>query len=332
MTRRLGLAGALAVLALAGDAGAQAPPRSASGEALDTVRFGQPSANERGAKAVDLDSRAAPTALPKAAPGIVLTPEPATVTAPPAAAPETTRAARDRRSKADRQAGDVRQIPMVWTGRFFAERQGRLSTCSASFIAPQVFVTAAHCVRNQKTGQDPERVAFALQYERGKFSQLYFPACMAIWPGWVSPDANLQPGELDVRKAQFDYAMFFVPQASRTGHLGFHVNWLGAYGEGTRIGYPGKIDGGETIQVVNGPLMHVKELPRVVAIRDNNPNMSQGSSGGPWIAEAGSRAGAGNRLISVTSFGSDGMPGVAFGPYIDADFVKMFTWVSNGCR
>jgi hypothetical protein len=221
---------------------------------------------------------------------------------------------------------------MVWTGRFFAERQGRLSTCSASFIAPQVFVTAAHCVRNQTTGQDPERVAFALQYERGKFSQLYFPSCMAIWPGWVSPGANLKPGELDVRRAQFDYAMFFVPQASRTGHLGFHVNWLGAYREGTRIGYPGKIDGGETIQVVRGPLMNVKELPRVVAIRDNNPNMSQGSSGGPWIAEAGSRAGAGNRLVSVTSFGSDAMPGMAFGPYIDGDFVKMFQWVANGCK
>jgi hypothetical protein len=331
MLLRLGLVGAAAALALS-SAGAQPAPRSAAGDALDTVRFAAPSQTDRSARAVDLDSRAAPTALPRAAPGIVLTPEPATTASPSTPAPGTTRAARDRRTKADRQAGDVREIPMVWTGRFFAERVGRLSTCSASFIAPQVFVTAAHCVRNQKTGQDPERVAFALQYERGKFSQLYFPTCMAVWPGWVSPDANLKPGELDVRRAQFDYAMFFVPQASRTGHLGFHIDWQGAYGEGTRIGYPGKIDGGETIQVVSGPLALVKELPRVVAIRDGNPNMSQGSSGGPWIAEAGTRAGSGNRLISVTSFGSDGMPGFAFGPYIDADFVKMFQWVANGCK
>jgi hypothetical protein len=337
----IGLTAGVAVLAAPGLLAAQegAPVSGKGGGTLRTVTFPEPTTQQRSVRAEDLSGKARIVPLPRVAPGKKLN-----LVAPPAqeprrAGPQTAAAARDVRPPGERTGddararGNIRQVPLIWTGRLFIQwNADEIGACTGQFITPQVVVTAAHCVKDQGTGAEPDKIMLALQYERDRFSETYFARCMAVWPEWVSKDKKLEPGAIDATKAQYDYAMLFVPRPSKTGHLGYHVDWAGNYNRAVRVGYPTAIEKGETIQVVAGPLLTVDDLDRVIAMRDNTPDMSQGSSGGAWIADYGSSPNNKNYLISVTSFGSPDFPGVAFGPYIDQDFIAMLQWTANGCK
>ena len=73
-------------------------------------------------------------------------------------------------------------------------------------------------------------------------------------------------------------------------------------------------------------------IPNIVALRHNSADLTQGSSGGAWVAyfDKGEDTEY-NTVIAVTSFINKSQPGVSFGPYLTSAFDRLFDYVSKGC-
>jgi hypothetical protein len=220
----------------------------------------------------------------------------------------------------DRDSGDVNAMPLIFAGKmFFSKPNGKNYVCSAQFISKRVLLTAAHCVRDDESGAFWQNIAFALQYDKGRYSQVYRSECAATLNGWV------QPGD---EKYPYDFAMIRVDADAKNGWFGTAWGW-NDFNEATKIGYPGGILEGQVIQVDRGP---IKVENGIVELRHGNKADQGGSSGGAWIGDYSSDKGSSNHIISIESFGYDNMPGVDYGPYFDGRLKILWDFVENGCK
>jgi hypothetical protein len=221
----------------------------------------------------------------------------------------------------ERKAGDVNSMPLVFAGKMFFSKPDGDYMCSAQFISKNVLLTAAHCVRDDKSGDFWTNITFFLQYDKGHASAKYTQSCAATFDSWVQEGAD---------KYLSDFAMILVNDDSKTGWFGTQWDWQGAYKNATKIGYPVGISEGEVIQVLPGP---ISVSDGIVELRHGDPNEQGGSSGGAWIGDYDTKGDAKrNHIISVESFGFDGKPGVDYGPYFDDRVKQLFDYVSNGCQ
>ncbi len=215
----------------------------------------------------------------------------------------------------------LRVPPLKWAGKFFFTEPKGDMVCSAQFIAPNVVLTAAHCVRDADSGAYYSNFMFALQYHDGASSRRYGWKCVATPDGWVKP-----PGE----RQRWDYAMMLVDENSPTGYFGWQANWQDTSDSVYKIGYPVGIAGGQEIQVEKGPIeLH----DGLIELHHGNPNDLKGSSGGAWVARfSDSDASNANYVISLTSFYFTNAPDVAYGPALGPDFKRLLDYVSSGCQ
>lgn len=223
-------------------------------------------------------------------------------------------------------SGDVSLKPLYWAGRlFFVDSDGGDARCSGQFIAPNIILTAAHCVRNSETGEWYGNVRFFLQYDRDEASKEYAANCMWVNKGWVSGGSD---------RHRYDYALIVTDEPSITGNFGWHANWGSAYGPAVAVGYPGALRKGEIIQYVPGNVFHVPGMPGIVGIQHQTSRFTQGASGGAWIGrfDGGPRLTRANYVISLNSFIHADQPGVMFGPYLDDDFIDLFADANGGCE
>jgi len=220
-----------------------------------------------------------------------------------------------------RVSGDVRQKPLTWAGKLFF---GNDRYCSAQFIADQVILTAAHCVRSGKTGRFYNNFLFALQYDDGRWSHRYSTRCAATHNGYIDPSTK-NDDWITEKQAPWDYAMLLVDGSTETGYFGHQWGWNGQYGSAVRIGYPLGLAGGQVIQVDRGPL---SIRGAIVELRYGTRANPHGSSGGGWIGDYN----RGDHVISVESFGQDDKPGVGFGPYFRAPFKELLAYTLRGCQ
>jgi hypothetical protein len=128
---------------------------------------------------------------------------------------EVSKAASD--MKHERAAGDVNTVPLIFAGKMFFSKPDGDFMCSAQFISKDVVLTAAHCVRDDKTGDFWKNITFFLQYDQGKASAKYTQKCVATFNGWV------QEGN---EKYLSDFAMYLVND-SKTGWFGTQWDWEG---------------------------------------------------------------------------------------------------------
>jgi hypothetical protein len=229
----------------------------------------------------------------------------------------------------ERKSGDPNSIPLRWVGKLgFKEPDGRDFVCSAQFIAPHIVLTAAHCVRDDKTGEWFKDFVFALQYQKGDTTQIVQPKCYAVWNQWVHGNSD------DDNYWHFDYAMFLAEETSKTGYLGWEYGYDPAkYPTATKVGYPADILDGEVVQMDGGPFSAPETRPGVVMLQHGNPKNAGGSSGGAWIGNFSPNIGPGqNVVISVTSHHLGDETRVSYGPQFDADFKAMFDYVQRGCK
>ena len=232
--------------------------------------------------------------------------------------------------------GNPSIVPMKWSGLLLNEkifeRDGKIfhDSCTAQFISPKVLVTAAHCVQNNETGAwyDLNKMYFLLQYQNHESSQVYRPVCLSRFDGWTT-ELNDSKGKTKVW--QWDYAMILVDRPSTTGHFNWTVDWKEKYRRATATGYPNELMSGQIIQIAPGELKGT-DIENEMAMEHKRAELTQGSSGGAWVANLSKEEDADhNVIISVSSFVIKKLPGISFGPYLTADFKSLFDYVGRGC-
>jgi hypothetical protein len=240
--------------------------------------------------------------------------------------------------------GNPTIAPLKWAGLVLNyeahEKDGKKYSraCTGQFISPRVVLTAAHCVQDIDTGgwYDLQKMYFLAQYQNNTFSRSYRAVCASRFDGWWPPQLRSQDPEEKNRarqsRWQWDYAMILVDRDSAIGHYkNWVVDWQGKYQGATATGYPAAMLGGQIIQIAHGEIF-IPNLPNVVALRHNHAGLTQGSSGGAWVANFNQQEDAQhNIIITVSSFVTPNQSGVSFGPYLTTAFYRLLDYVSKGC-
>lgn len=261
-------------------------------------------------------------------------------------------------------SGNPSQAPFKWAGLLLIptptqKQPGLLSGCTAQFIAPQVLLTAGHCIKDLETSPtgpwpDPTKGTFWLQYQNNQ-GTAFKVVCAAANPLWTLP-ANYgsmkgpQQTAAFAAAMQHDFAMILVDRKSPTGVMPYQLDWKGKYRFVWRIGYPADILGGNIIQRVGGVLFFADAvpigswaLPNLAVQWGPITDATHGMSGGAWVVNlSGTEADGKNVLVAVTSGAPPGpkrlgntqqFPGGTFAAYLTAaEFNPLLSFVSGGCK
>ncbi len=231
--------------------------------------------------------------------------------------------ARDAGKGDARVSGDVSGVPLKWAGKLFYQQPDGGYVCSGQFISTNVVLTAAHCLRDDATGDWFDDFVFSLQFNRGRSTANYAYDCVMTKRGWVMADGS---------QWNFDYGLLRVVGSSRTGHFGWHANWLpDTYRRGTKVGYPSDILNGLVIQMDSGPVADVAGEEDMLSLAHGNPRNAGGSSGGAWVGNfSRSTAGANsNRVISVTSHHRGDDTTVTYGVRLGTGFIELLEEINR---
>jgi hypothetical protein len=253
-------------------------------------------------------------------------------------------------------SGNPSVAPLKWVGVLInptptAKNPNAVAYCTGQFIAPNVVLTAGHCVRDFETSLtgpwfDLSKQFFVLQFQNGEGSRTFKTVCAATAPKWVYPPnyksmTQAQQEIAFLNAAQHDFAMILVNGTSPTGVMPYKLDWKGDYKAATRVGYAADILDGEIIQQSHGIVffadsipMLPQSFPNLVVHWQALTNLTNGTSGGGWITNFNSTEGANqNVLIAVTSFSNDNFPGAEVAAYLTAaEFNPLLAYVSNGCK
>jgi hypothetical protein len=208
---------------------------------------------------------------------------------------------------------DVDENPFEDAGRLFTSA----GACSAAFVgSSNVLLTAAHCVRNGKSGDWFWSFRFYRAYANGG-GQGVSTTCICTWSDWP----NQTGGD-----HAFDYAFIQTNQPSETGWLGIQSGI--PYPEWTSVGYPADYGNGLYMYKVLGWKGTIQR--NIVQMRGNP--MGVGISGGPWIGHLTTSGTGGNYAIGVNSFRPIDEPNNVYGPYFDSSVTELYQYVANGCK
>lgn len=197
---------------------------------------------------------------------------------------------------------------------FFTQGGGDFSG-SASVVAPNILLTAGHCIHNG--GVWSTNVTFYPSYPLTgvHFSYSY----EAAWTAWVNNGT-----------VAFDYGMIWIDNdpGHKVGWLGLLWNASTAGRVWEAVGYPATPNppfNGNAMDHTIGTLSPGGPFPGQIGL--TNDNMEHGSSGGPWITDFnGSPREYANGLQSRHVKDGDF---VEYGPYFTADVKGLYDWISN---
>jgi hypothetical protein len=252
--------------------------------------------------------------------------------------------------------GNPSVAPLKWVGLLVSpnptkDHPNQVAECTGQFIKPNIVLTAAHCIKDVTDNPagpwfDLTKQTFVLQYQNGEGSHTFKTVCAATAPGWAVPSnyATLKGGQKAKAQraaSEHDFALVLVDGNSPTGTMPYALDWKGKVSAAVRVGYAADILDGEIIQQAEGIVffsnaipMFPESPPNLVVHWQSVTDLSQGSSGGAWIANFSTDDGANNNiLIAVTSFGNSDYPGAVMGAYLTAaEFNPLLAYVSNGCK
>jgi hypothetical protein len=259
--------------------------------------------------------------------------------------------------KADtRSTGNPSVAPLKWAGMLVNPTPTKTSPnaveeCTAEFIKPNVLLTAGHCVKDivdTPTGPfyDLTKQYFLLQYQNGESSMRFKTVCAATNPKWTVPSnyKSLKPADQDaafLAAAEHDFAMILVDGMSPTGVMPYQLDWKGKWVDATRVGYASDILNGKVIQRADGIVFFAQQIPMFATLHpgivvhwQQITDLTNGTSGGAWIANFTDKEADGNNvLIAVTSFNNSDYPGAEMAAYLTAaEFNPLLQYVSNGCK
>jgi len=209
---------------------------------------------------------------------------------------------------------DPKAYPYSTCGKLFFSQGGNDFAGSASVVAPNVLLTAGHCVYN---GGWSTNVAFYPSYPLPpgtSFSYSY----LAAWTAWTNNGTRA-----------FDYGMIWIDN-----NPGDQVGWLGLLWNADTtgrvwdaVGYPATPNPPFDGNTMDEAIGTVASSSTSGTIGLNNDNMEHGSSGGPWITDwNGSPREYANGLQSFHINDGDF---VEYGPYFTEDVKGLLDWISN---
>jgi len=250
--------------------------------------------------------------------------------------------------------GNPAVAPIKWVGLVVTKLGGsEIEYCTGQFIAPRVVLTAGHCVKDidKNSWNDVNNMTFILQFQNGEGSHVYKVVCTAALDAYSHPAnyGNLtedQQQNADLTAHQNDYAMLLVDSDSVTGTMAWQADWKGKWLGATRIGYPGDILNGEIVQQAHGIVFFADSVPiftsngstqsypNLVVHWQRNTKLTQGSSGGAWVANFNPAEASGNNIaITVSSFIMSDFAGAIFGPYLtSANMNALLQFTQKGCQ
>ncbi|MCX8959879.1 hypothetical protein EHW64_01425 [Erwinia psidii] len=207
---------------------------------------------------------------------------------------------------------NVRQRPFWNAGAlFFTDAKGNNYRCSAQFVGSnKTLLTAAHCLRDSKTGEWYKNFKFVQAYKNGGGSTSFTTTCQTVKSNWVTGRERINFSK--------DYGFLVTKGKSDAGWMGFKTKI--PYSVLTAIGYPINYGSGRVLQRVSGT---VGEVTSTLVRLDNNP-MTSGSSGGAWIAESNHNNTSGNYVVGLNSFGLTETPTKVYSPYFDSHFYSLY--------
>jgi V8-like Glu-specific endopeptidase len=209
--------------------------------------------------------------------------------------------------------------PYSACGILFFTQGGNDYGGSASLIAPNVLLTAGHCVYG--AGAWSTNVSFYPSYPSRAStdpSYMYSYSYVAAWSAW-SANSN----------RAYDYGLVWIDNSP-----GSALGWLGLLWNADTngrtwdaVGYPATpsppFDGNTMDEAVGT----VESSATAGTIGLNNDNMEHGSSGGPWITDWNGSA----RIYAngVQSFHINDGDFTEYGPYFTPDVKSLVDWISN---
>lgn len=209
--------------------------------------------------------------------------------------------------------------PYTTCGKLYFTQGGQDFEGSASVVAPNILLTAGHCVFGG--GAWSQNVAFFPSYPSRSSSDPAYRfsySHIAAWTAWT------QNGN-----RAYDYGMVWIDNAP-----GQILGWLGLLWNASTsgrswdaVGYPGTPNPPFTGQAMDEAIGTFASSTISGVIGLNNDNMEHGSSGGPWITDFNeSPREYANGLQSFHIHDGDF---TEYGPYFTADVKGLYDWISN---
>ncbi len=209
------------------------------------------------------------------------------------------------------EKANVKERPF-WNGGklYFTKPDGKDYVGSAEFCGDaHIVLTAAHCIRDNKTGEWYKNVVFKRAYDNGGGQKVEIKI-LTSKSAWHNGSGD-KPYEVD-------YSFLVAKTKSGAGWLGWKTSI--PYSNWTSIGYPKNYGKTKYMQKVTGSKGKVSG--GVVEMLDNA--MNGGSSGGAWIGDLTTSPVGGNYAIGLNSFHYDAAPGNEWSPLFDDKFSNLY--------
>ncbi|WP_017538919.1 trypsin-like serine peptidase [Nocardiopsis halophila] len=204
------------------------------------------------------------------------------------------------------------------TGRVFLSMDGRDFTCTASVVRARnasTVVTAGHCLKDG-SGAWASNWVFVPGYDDGAEPRGRYTAReMLVTPEWARhTDDSRDFGAAVLREGE-DGPVQHSTGAQRIDFSGDHTGRVHAFGYPARAPYDGR-----ELRYCAGP---TRPDHGGTSARGMDCDMTEGSSGGPWLAGFDADSGRGT-VVSVISFKYASESGVQYGPVLGSSEHRVF--------
>ena len=233
-------------------------------------------------------------------------------------------------------AAPIAPVGRVW----MVTPQGQWSNCSGTVVATNIVVTAAHCVRDGKTGAWSSNLMFTPAVNGSSAPYGSFVARRWIVPQrWAAPGWNAVAGTGGYGYFAQDYAFLVLNRNSAGRHVASYTGSFGLLANAPRgsiyhLGYPSEGRWGSCTFTFCRPWQFSGPIQRYSRYAGGKHDVgmsgynSGGSSGGPWFQQYGGRwyVASVQSHMGIAKVDENGarFGTTHFGPYFDNDMLSVF--------